>query len=118
MKQKTNNQSPVTKEELTEILKDYPTKNDFGKFEEKISKRLNASFEAFRQENNHNFQMMMDRFEERFSKFTNLILTAIDPLLKEIETRREDREIGTAQIKRIEDDVEDLKVRVSKLEHS
>ena len=111
MKQKTKNLSPVTKEELVEVLKDYPTKDEF-------SKRLNDSFEAFRQENNHNFQMMMDKFDEKFSKFTNLILTTIDPLLKELETRREDREIGTAQIKRIEDDVENLNKRVAKLEHS
>lgn len=98
MKQKIKNTSPVTKDELSD--------------------RLNASFEAFRQENNHNFQVMMDRFDERFSKFTSLILTAIDPLLKELETRREDREISTAQTRRIEEDVEDLKIRVSKLEQS
>ena len=104
MKQKVTNTAPVTKEELKEILKDYPTKTE-------LSERLNAGFEAFRQENNHNFQMMMDRFDERFSKFTNLILTSIDPLLKDLETRREDREIATAEMR-------EIKQRLAKLEHS
>lgn len=104
MKQKAINTSPVTKEELKAILKDYPTKTD-------LSERLNAGFEAFRQENNHNFQMMMDRFDERFSKFTNLILNAIDPLLKDLETRREDREIAAAEMR-------DIKARLAKLENS
>ncbi|HZE87582.1 MAG TPA: hypothetical protein VE090_05270, partial [Methylomirabilota bacterium] len=76
MKQKIENKTPLTKDELSE--------------------RLNASFEAFRQKNNHNFQMMMDKFDERFIKFSNLILTAIDPLIKDVETRREDGEIATA----------------------
>lgn len=122
MKQKINNNAPVTKIELSDILKDYPTKKDLQnalkESEQKFTKRLLESQKAFRRENNHNFQVMMARFDERFSKFTNLILTAIDPLIKDIETRREDREIATAQMKRIEDDVDTLKKQVSQLQHS
>lgn len=91
MKQNSNLTRDDLKEVLKEELSNYPTKNE-------LSQRLNVSFEVFRQENNHNFQMMMDRFDEKFSRFTNLILTAIDPLIKDLETRREDREIAAAQM--------------------
>lgn len=104
MKQKTSDNASVTKEDLTEVLKDYPTKND-------LSNTLNASFEAFRQENAYQFQLMREDLHNDLSKFTSVIITAIDPLLKEMETRQQDRELTTAQI-------EDLKKRVTKLEHS
>ena len=111
MKQKTTNKTPVTKEELAEILKDYPTTKN-------LDDRLSKFYNAFNAEIDHKFTMMREDLRTEMSKFTNLILTAIDPLLKALETRRENREIGTAQIKRVEDDVEDLKIRIAKLEHS
>ena len=117
MKQKINNTSPVTKAELTEVLQEYPTKKDLKDIlsnyptKDELAERLNASFAAFRQENIHNFQMMMERFDETFSKFTNLILATIDPLVKDLEIRREDREIAVAEMK-------DVKKRLTKLEQS
>lgn len=122
MKQKTNI-TPVTKVELTKILKNYPTKEEvdaaFKKseegirqsFDKKIADRLIASENAFRVEIDHKFELMMDKFDEKFSKFTNLILTAIDPLIKDLETRREDRELAAAEMR-------DFKRRLTKLENS
>jgi hypothetical protein len=104
MKQKIDNNTPVTKIELTEILKDYPTKTDL---DERFVKFQNA----FHTKIDHKFIMMMGKFDEKFSKFANLMLTAIDPLIKDLETRREDREIATAQMR-------EVKERLTKLEHS
>lgn len=121
MTQKSFDNSPVTKKELKEILKSYPSKKYLKEnypTKDDLSERLNDSFEAFRQETNYNFQMMMDRMDEKFSKFTNQILLAIDPLLKELETRQQDREIATAEMRGVKTEITNLKKRVTKLEHS
>lgn len=83
--------TPLTKDELTYILKDYPTKDD-------LTQRLTAFQNAFRIEIRHEFSIMREEMSAYMSKFTDLIYTAIDPLLKELESRREDHEIGIAQL--------------------
>lgn len=90
MKKQTT-KTPLTKEGLTDTLKDYPTKND-------LSQRLTVSQNAFRTELEFRFQLMRDDMRTEFREFKDLILNITDPLLKEIETRREDRKIGTAQM--------------------
>ncbi|MBI5451972.1 hypothetical protein HY945_00760 [Candidatus Gottesmanbacteria bacterium] len=104
MKQKIKNTSPVTKEELTEILQDYPTKKD-------LDERFSKFYNAFNAETDHKLLSMEERLNTKLSAFSNRILTAIDPLLKEIETRREDREIAAAEMR-------EVKIRLTKLEQS
>ncbi|MBU4017015.1 hypothetical protein KJ980_01080 [Patescibacteria group bacterium] len=104
-------QNALTKEELKDILKDYPRKND-------LDQRFIASQNAFRAEIKYEFSMMKEEILAGMSKFTNLILTAIDPLLKEIETRREDREIGTAQMEEAKNRLNNHEKRITKPEHS
>ena len=100
-----------TKDDLKNVLKNYPTKNDLGN-------RLLASQKVFRIEMQHEFSVMEEKIMDKMSKFTSLILTAIDPLLKELETRQQDREISTAQINNIEGQIDNHEKRISKLEHS
>ncbi len=115
MNQQSSGSQPVTekqlKETLEETLKDYPTKDEF-------SKRLDASFEAFRQENAYQFKLMREELHETMSAFTNRIFTAIDPLMKDLEIRNQEREIAIAQMKHVTDDITNLQKRVTKLEHS
>lgn len=121
-------QNALTKEDLTNILKDYPTKNDLKKELKKelsnyptkddLNQRLTTFQNAFRIEIRHEFSIMREEMSAYMSKFTDLIYTAIDPLLKELETRREDREIGTAQMEDVRTHIHDHEKRITKLEHS
>lgn len=130
MKQKTNNKTPVTKEEVTDILKDYPTKKEVDEafknsekqirqaFDKKLADRLIKNENAFRTEIQHEFSVMNEKWEQRFSKFTNLILTAIDPLIQDMKIRQQEREIAAGQVAEIRIDVNDHEKRIHKLEHS
>lgn len=109
MRQQAHDHQPISKKELQEVLTDYPTK-------EELSQRLDKSFEAFRQENAHQFQLMKEELQASMSVFTNRILTAIDPLMKDLQTREQERAILAAQMKHTQDDVTDLQKRVTKLE--
>ncbi|MEK7571331.1 MAG: hypothetical protein AAB553_03575 [Patescibacteria group bacterium] len=98
-----------TKLDLKKALNDYPTKKD-------LSDRLTASQNALRAEMKYDFSLMKEDIMAEMSKFTNRVLTAIDPLLKELETRQQDRELATAQVKKIEERMETHDVRITKLE--
>ncbi|MBA3724211.1 MAG: hypothetical protein H0W89_04990 [Candidatus Levybacteria bacterium] len=111
MKQQSAANQPVTEKILKETLKDYPTKDE-------LSTRLDKSFEAFRQENAYQFKLMREEIYEAMATFTNRVLTAIDPLLKNLEFRQQEREIAAAQMKNVTGDITDLQKRVTKLEHS
>ena len=108
---KQNENTPITKSELQDVLKDYPTKDDF-------STRLDASLKAFRNEINHMFQVQDERWERRFTAFESRLITVIDPLLKELDTRQQERAIAATQMKHVNDDITDLQKRVTKLEHA
>jgi hypothetical protein len=110
MKKQTT-KTQLTKEDLIGTLKDYPTKDD-------LSQRLTISQSAFRTELEFRFQLMRDDMHAEFREFKDLILNITDPLLKEIETRREDREIGTAQMEEVKTRIHDHEKRITKLEHS
>lgn len=109
--------TPLTKEDLKEELKQSEERQE-KKFDQKLAKRLTDSFTAFRAENKYEFSLTREELTTTMSKFTDLIFTAIDPLLKEIETRREDREIGTAQMEEVKTRIHDHEKRITKLEHS
>ncbi len=129
MKQKTKNKAPVTKEEITDILKSYPSKRDvdatFKKSEEQIEKifdqrlaeRLIKSQESFRKELAYRFEMQDEKWDRRLNKFANLILTSIDPPLRELETRQQEWEIVTGQIADVKNDIKNHEKRITKLEH-
>src|SRR5579862_7813734 len=108
MKQKTADKIQVTIQELKKTLKYYPAKEELKnaekrlrselseaareleiKLEKKFVDRMVAGQSASRAESDYKFSVMQADLEVKFSKFTNRILTAIDPLLKELKTRQE-----------------------------
>jgi hypothetical protein len=49
-----------------------------------LQKSFLSFAEAIRNEIKFGFEQMWDKFEERLTKYTSLILTTVDPLLKEL----------------------------------
>ena len=115
MKQKTTNNNPVTEEQLIEVLKDYPTKADLKR---ELNDRLTKSQNAFRQEMRHEFSMMNEQWERRFTTLLNQMHSLIDPLLQETKTRQQEREITSAQKSAVRATVDDIEKRIVKLEYS
>src|SRR6266404_1146176 len=130
MKQKTDSNKPVTKAELSKILKYYPTKEELrnelmqtqiesnNKLDQQFIERLVKGQAASRAESDYKFSIMQQDLDTKFSKFTNRILTALDPLIQDMKIRQQEREVVAGQIGRVEEDVENLDRRVTKLEHS
>ena len=104
MKQKTNSSNLVTK--------------DF--FRKELRQELNVTIErllhGMRQEITFTIDTVTDKFEKKLSKHTSLILTTIDPLLKELETRREDREIAAGHSQRTQKQLDNHETRIKKIE--
>lgn len=77
-----------------------------------LRKELDITIErllhGIRQEITFTIETVVDKFEKKLNKHTSLILTTVDPLLKELETRREDREIAAAQFARTEKRIKKL----------
>ncbi len=93
----------ATKDELKNFatkddLKNFATKDDLKNFatKDELSERLTKSSNALRREIEYMFQMQDEKWERRFIAFESRIITLIDPLLRELETRQQDREILTA----------------------
>ncbi len=121
----------ATKEDLKkfatkEDLKSFATKEDLKRFatkeelhetekrleenlDKKIGERIAASQEVFRKEIDYRFAVMMEHMDDRFRTFESRIITLIDPILREIETRQEDRLLTTTQLA-------DHENRITKLE--
>lgn len=127
---KQNNNKQLTKEDLKNAfnaakedlnfafgkkidkkLKNYPTKSDL---DERFSKFANA----IRNETDHKFEMMMEDFKAQMSKFTNMILTAIDPLIKDMEARQQENAVAAGQYYRTTKKLENHEKRIAKLEQS
>jgi hypothetical protein len=115
MKQTSNNES-ATKQDLKRLQENIDTK--FTEQDDKFTKKLDASLKAFRNEINHMFQVQDERWERRFTAFESRLITVINPLLKELDTRQQERAIAATQIKHVNDDITDLQKRVTKLETS
>ena len=92
MKRKNDSADVLTKNVLKQELgllekrmdKKFVTKNFFENSIDKLLQGIRKEF-AFAIEG------VVEKFNEKFNKHTSLILTTVDPLLKELETRREDR---------------------------
>lgn len=104
MKQKNNSSQLVTK--------DY--------FKKELRKELNSTVDKLLQGIRHEITFAMETVEEKFdrklTKHTSLILTTVDPLLKELEIRRGDREIASSQSAGIKDKIDDHEKRIAILE--
>lgn len=118
MKQKNNSSDTLTKNVLKQELamlekhmdSKFITKNFF---ERSIDKLL----QGIRREFTFNAEGAMEKFEQKLIKHTSLILTTVDPLLKELETRQEDREIAAEQYVKTTRKIDNHEKRIQKIEH-
>lgn len=114
MKQKIST-SPVTKKDVENILdaklKNYPTKHD-------MDERFSKFASAFRVENEFEHAQLKDDILDGVRKIVSSVMSAIDPLLQELEIRREHREIESDQMLKVRDELDDHGKRIKKLEQS
>lgn len=137
MKQKVTNKDFITNESLLKTLEYYPTKKELeaakeklrseimqaqvesnNKLDQKFIDRYVRSQAASRAESDYKFSLMREDMHRDMSKFTNMVLNALDPLIQDMQIRQEEREITAHQYSEVKNDVENLKKRVAKLEHS
>ena len=57
-----------------------------------------------------------DEIKQQITEFKDLILTTVDPLLQELETRAEERAIASHQSEEMQEKLEDHEKRIGKLE--
>lgn len=115
MKQKSD--SPLTKNVF---------KQELGALEKRIGERfitkdyLNNAIDmllrGIRREFTFSIEGVVEKFEQKLTKHTSLVLTTVDPLLKELETRREDRAIAASQHSKLRDQVHSHEKRIKKIE--
>lgn len=120
--------TPLTKDDLKKELSNYPTKQDLKNelsnypTKQDLNNELNERFSTFHNalsiEMDYKFKIMREDISRDISKFTNLIFTTFDPLLKELETRRQDREIAAAQMEDTNIRINDHEKRITNLENS
>lgn len=116
MKQKSD--SPLTKSVLKQELGLLEKRMD-KKFITKdyLSNTIDMLLQGIRREFTFAIEGVVEKFNEKLTKHTSLILTTVDPLLKELETRREDREIAVSQHSKLKNQVNNHEKRIQKIEH-
>ncbi len=113
MKQKNNSSDDlVTKDFLKKefVTKDY--------FKTELNDTIDRLLQGIRQEITFSAEVITEKLEQRLTKHTSLILTTVDPLLKELETRQQDREIASDQSMKVEKKLDNHEKRIQKLEHA
>ena len=93
------------------------TKDFFRKeLREELNVTIDRLLHGIRQEITFSMDTIAEKFEKKLNKHTSLILTTVDPLLRELEVRRQDREIATNQTMDIKDKLENHEDRILKIE--
>lgn len=133
---KTDSQDTITKKDLEAIVHGLNIR--FDKIEEHLemidlrihnAERMNhlqivSNTLAIKQELERKFKTELkltvdnavQKLESKMTQLNDRILTTVDPLLKELETREEDRTIATQQTKDIGDKLKSYEKRLTKLE--
>lgn len=104
MKQNSNSSDPITKGFLRTELK------------RELNSTIDRLLQGIHREITFVVETVSEKFEQKLSKHTSLILTTVDPLLKELETRRQDRELASNQTARIKNQIDNHEKRIKKLE--
>lgn len=101
-------------------------KQELGLLEKRMDKRfitkdyLNHTVDmlllGIRREFTFAVEGVVEKFEQKLTKHTSLVLITVDPLLKELETRREDRAIAASQHSKLKNQVDNYGKRIQKLE--
>ena len=104
---------PVTKiyfkKELKKELTRFATKKDLEVTEKSLKSDIRLSILMSE-------DRMELKMEQKLTKFRDSIITAIDPLLSELEERKRDREIAADQTSELKSQVEDPEGRIQTLE--
>lgn len=117
MKQK--NDSPLTKNVLKYelgVLARHMDKRFITK--DYLNNTIDMLLHGIRREFTFAIEGVVEKFNEKLTKHTSLILTTVDPLLKELETRREDREIAASQHSKLKSQVNNHEKRIQKIERA
>lgn len=111
-----------TKSDLEKALEPYATKKDLQNLEKKIEKnmdvRLGDTETLFDIKLKLQKDEVLQALDEKFTKFTDRLITTFDPLLKELETRQEDRAIAVQQNSEAKATIQNHEKRITKLEKS
>ncbi len=107
-----------TKKELKKALANYTTNGKLRKFEEHLGQKLNDSEKMFFALISLKFEEMNDHFANLLTKNNSRILTLVDPLLKELETRQQDRAIAAEQSIRVQASLDNHEHRLRIIEQS
>ena len=115
MKKKTTPSQAVTKtyfkKELKKELTKFATKKDLEATEKSLKSDIRLSILMSE-------DRMELKIEQKLTKFRDSIITAIDPLLAELEQRKQDREIAADQTSGLHVRVDDHEKRIQTLEQT
>lgn len=89
-------------------------------FKKELKRELNDTIDrllqGIRREITFSAELIEEKLERNLTKHTSLILTTVDPLLKELETRQQDRILGAEQLRRATEKIDNHEKRIKKLE--
>ena len=105
MKKKNNSSAPITKEYLEKEFAKLASRKDL----EITEKSLQIDFKLA-------LLSLGRKIEQKITQTRDFLLTTFDPLLKELELRREDREIATYQTEQMRSQLNNHDKRIKKLE--
>ncbi len=100
--------TPVTKTELLEILKEYPTKHDLHTEIDITHSVVDIKLEDIKND--------LREFKIEMSDFKNRTTNTLDYIVKQLEEMRENRDIKTHHDTQIKKKVDDHEKRIKKLE--
>ena|SRR3989344_4613375 len=104
MKQNNNSSNLVTKDYFKKELK------------KELNDTIDRLLQGIRREITFSAEMIAEKLDQKLTKQTSLILTTVDPLLKELETRQQDRILATEQSRRVTEKIDNHEKRIKTLE--
>lgn len=105
-----NPDAPVTSAILNAVLK-----AEFGKFEERLDKKLDR---LLSEQANVILEAVGETMEKKLNDKFDPVITRLDGIMKGVEALQQENTVGAQQLRRHEDQLQDHAVRLKKLELS
>jgi hypothetical protein len=105
-----NPDAPVTSAILNAVLK-----AEFGKFEERLDKKLDR---LLSEQANVMLEAVGETMEKKLNDKFDPVITRLDGIMKGVEALQQENTVGAQQLRRHEDQLQDHAVRLKKLELS
>jgi hypothetical protein len=105
-----NPDAPVTSAVLNAVLK-----AEFGKFEERLDKKLDR---LLSEQANVILEAVGETMEKKLNDKFDPVITRLDGIMKGVEALQQENTVGAQQLRRHEDQLQDHAVRLKKLELS